>query len=527
MDPLAVINTRTTPQNTKADVRQILNNAGGYVFKIGDEARLRRFLTLGTEGGTYYTSEKEITVDNAAVVFRMAENDPATLLREIVAISTGGRAPKQNPAIFALAVAASVGSTESKRAALDSIPVVCRTGTHLFLFAGYVEQFRGWGRSLRRAVAEWYTSGDVSSTTYQAVKYRNRGGWSHRDLLRLSHPVGTTPEQNALFSWIAQGTVGEHTPALVTGFLKAQEPGADIASLLQEYSLSWEMLPSEALTKASTWEALIENNRVPATALMRQLPRLTNLGLLPQMGGLTDKVSSLLIDKDRLKKGRIHPFNVLVAHRTYESGKSYRGSSTWTPTPKITDALNDAFYVAFDCVEPAGKRTLLAVDVSPSMANDKIAGSNVSPREASAALALVQTSTEPSSAVVGFASGKNVLQLGISPKQRLADAIRSLSGLPWGGTDCSLPVRTAMKQGLEIDTFVIYTDNETWAGPQHVHQSLVEYREKMGVEARMIVVGMTATECSIANPSDPLTIDIAGMDSATPNMINAFSRGDI
>ena len=187
MDILRTLGLRRTRQSEAADPRQVPNSAGGYTFALDDAARLRRFLTLGVDGGTYYASDRALALENAQVLTRMAANDPDGLVATIVDVSVRGAAPRQNPALFALAYAASV--PETAKAALDALPQVARTGTHLFLFAGYVEQFRGWGRGLRRAVAGWYTSKDVDQLAYQLVKYRQREGWSHRDLLRLAHPL--------------------------------------------------------------------------------------------------------------------------------------------------------------------------------------------------------------------------------------------------------------------------------------------------------------------------------------------------
>jgi 60 kDa SS-A/Ro ribonucleoprotein len=174
MDALAGISTRATPQAEQADERQVPNAAGGYVFPVTPEVRLRRFLTLGTEGGTYYVGTRELTRENAAVVMDFARNRTADLVREVVEISTSGRAPRQNPCLFALAAAAGLGDVDGRRLALAALPQVARTGTHLFLFVGYAEQFRGWGRSLRRAVAAWYTDRRVEDAAYQMVKYRSR-----------------------------------------------------------------------------------------------------------------------------------------------------------------------------------------------------------------------------------------------------------------------------------------------------------------------------------------------------------------
>ena len=532
-DPLAAISPRHTPQSEQADSRQVPNSAGGFTFTVGKTARLHRFLTLGTDGGTYYASERDITVKNAAVVLQWARESTAELVREVVTISQAGRAPRNNPALFVLAAAASLGDPDGKRAALDALPLVARTGTHLFLFARYVQQFRGWGRGLRRAVGQWYLGkDDAGQLAYQVLKYRQREGWAHRDLLRLAHP-----EHRPLFRYIAGKDVShDDLPPLVRAFEQAQA-----ATTSREWcdliaanpGLSWEMLPDAALTAPAVWLVLLRAG-VPQTALMRQLPRLTRLGVIgPANPAATAGVAIQLADPERLKKARVHPVNVLVALRTYASGHGARGQDTWAPVPQVIDALDAAFYAAFGAVEPAGKRTMLALDVSGSMTS-AVSGLPLSCREASAALSLVTASTEPQTLTVGFASAggyyggqTGLAQLAISPRQRLDDAIRAVSNLPFGGTDCALPVVWALHNRVEIDHFSVYTDNETWAGSAHPHQALAAYREKMGIPARMSVVGMTATDFTIADPDDPGTLDVAGFDSAVPSLLADFARGDL
>jgi 60 kDa SS-A/Ro ribonucleoprotein len=285
------------------------------------------------------------------------------------------------------------------------------------------------------------------------------------------------------------------------------------------------MLPDAALTEPEVWRALVEKG-LPQTALVRQLPRLTRLGVID--GDTRETVVAQLVDPDRLRKARVHPVNVLVAQRTYASGRSAAGSGEWSPDRHIVDALDAAFYAAFGTVQAAGKRTLLALDVSGSMSFSPISGLPLTPREASAALALVTMASEPDTEAVGFTSGRGGLsRLTISPRQRLDDAIRAVSNLPFGGTDCAAPILWAMQNDHQFDTFQVYTDNETWAGGIHPHQALVRYRERTGIDARLVVVGMTANDVSIADPADPAMLDVAGFDSATPNLIADFSRGDV
>lgn len=570
MDVLTTIGTRKTPQSEQADPRQVKNAAGGYTFTVDDRTLLHRFLTLGTDGGTYYTNAADLTKEAAAVVFRAAAADPIALVQHIVEVSEAGRAPKQNPALFALAIAAAAEDVDGRRAAAAALPRVARTGTHLYTFVKYMEQFRGWGRAMQRAVGNWYLDKPVDSLAYQLVKYRQREGWMHRDLLRLSGPTTTDPARRIAFNWAVGKGLGDYigkVQPLTAEQLKAGErntsrpklPSIELAvdhplALIQDFedaqhattlkewldilhrghNLPWEALPDAALTEPAVWEALIELG-MPHTALMRQLPRLTRLGVLT--GSLGNRVATQLQDTDRLRKGRIHPINVLVAQRTYASGASARGESTWTPNRKIVDALDAAFYNAYGAVRPSGKRTLLALDVSGSM-GAAISGMPLTCREASAALALVTANVEPDHEIIGFTDGTQasragygypsrelVTPLDITPRRRLDDVCRYTAHLAFGRTDCALPMVWAQKAKREFDTFLILTDNETWYGDIHPHQALREYRNKMGIDARLIVVGMTGTSNTIADPADPGQLDVSGFDSAVPQLISDFSAG--
>ena len=46
-----------------------------------------------------------------------------------------------------------------------------------------------WGRALRKAVADWYNEKGGMALALAVTKYKQRNGWSHKDLLRLSHLI--------------------------------------------------------------------------------------------------------------------------------------------------------------------------------------------------------------------------------------------------------------------------------------------------------------------------------------------------
>ena len=540
--------TQTPQSQPIPNTQQVANSAGGYSWEVDVWGRLRRFLILGSEGGTYYINERQLTVENATNVMSAIQADGLRVVDEIVAISDSGRAPKNDSAIFALALAASVGDDATRKAALTALPKVCRIGTHLFSFAEYIKGMRGWGRGLRRSVGAWYLNMDERRLAYQAVKYRQRNGWTHRDTLRLAHPTPINDVQTALFQWITHRNDDEPMEALAwrnaeavpehsaLGFIWAfervqhAETVDEVLQLIADYDLPREALPTQWLNDPQVWEALLI--KMPMTAMIRNLGTMTKIGLLEVGNQSTQTVVERLKDVNRLRKARVHPIAVLSALRVYGGGRSLKGRGgygyqqynvqpDWTPIPQIVDALDTAFELTFMNVEPTNKRLMLALDVSGSMSGGMVAGvAGLTPRDASAAMAMVTARTEPNYMFTAFST--QMIPLDITAKMRLDKVVKTVSGLPFGGTDCAQPMLYALERKLKIDAFVVYTDSETWFGNIHPAQALRQYREKMGIPAKLIIVGMTGNRFTIADPNDRGMLDVVGFDSGAPNVMADF-----
>jgi len=531
---------RTTPVTEAATPDQVENNTGGFVFQIDDMERARRFLILGSDK-SFYQPGAQLSMQNAEVIQRIAKSDRAIELIELIkGISITGRAPKQSPGLFALAVV--ISQTEDakvKSYGYSQLSAIARTASALFEFTNYLSQFQQLGgMGFQKAIGRWYNEKPVDKLAYQMVKYRQRNGFDHSRLLRLSKRVKSVdrPEISALLDWaLGKGNhddfIDGKYPRIVEGFELAKAADAkDIPGLIKTYGLTWEMIPTEHLNHYKVWDAFLDADTLPLGALIRQLPRLTNLGIINQLGGRTREIEDILRDPEQIKRARIHPLKALVAMRTYANGHGERQS--WVPAPRIVDALEDTFYTAFDFVEPTNKRWMLNIDVSGSMGFNKIAGLPITPAEASACMAMVTARTERDHAIAGFAArsdgywnrGSELVNLNITPKTRLQDAMRNTQMANFGATDLSLPMEYAIAHRLPVDAFVIYTDNEVNVGRRHPFQALSEYRRVMGISAKMIVVGMTATPFSIANPSDAGMMDIAGFDTAAPGLMADFVR---
>jgi len=141
---------------------QVKNHAGGYVWQVDEWSQLDRFLILGSDKGTYYVTPQKLTKDNAQKVIALIQKDGMRVLQRVVEVSHSGRAPKNDSAIFALALCASFGDEATRKGAFEALPAVCRTGTHLFQFAEACDGLRGWGRGLRKAVGRWYNAKSAS-----------------------------------------------------------------------------------------------------------------------------------------------------------------------------------------------------------------------------------------------------------------------------------------------------------------------------------------------------------------------------
>jgi 60 kDa SS-A/Ro ribonucleoprotein len=540
-----LFNRRITPQSQPIPgSTQMANSAGGYSWQVDDWTRFDRFLILGAEGGTYYIGERDLVKQNQDAIVRCIKADGVRAVNRIVEISDSGRAPKNDPAIFALALVAAHGSPEAKGLALQNLAKVCRIGTHLFHFAEYVNALRGWGRGLRNAVGRWYLEQEADKLAYQVVKYQQRDRWSHGDLLRLAHPKAPSAEHEAVFRWILSGAegLGERTverkvngedrvatyaaagklPEIIEAFEKAKKASskAEIVALINDCDLPREAIPTQWLNELEVWDALLQ--RMPLTALVRNLGKMTAVGLVKPFSAAANLVIRKLGDEALLKRARIHPLAVLIAQKVYAQGRGEKGGLTWQPVPKIIDALDAAFYATFKNVEPCGKPVLLALDVSGSMGGSMIAGSCLSAREASAAMALVTAATERECHIMAFAD--RFMPLNISPRMRLDGVIKALSSLPFMGTDCSLPLRWALENDVKVSAFLTYTDSETWAGNIHPAQALRQYRKEFEWDAKAVVVGMTSNGFTLADPNDRGMLDVVGFDTSVPAVISDFIR---
>jgi hypothetical protein len=301
-----------------------------------------------------------------------------------------------------------------------------------------------------------------------------------------------------------------------------------VALMEQNKKIQREHLPTELLNTPQIWDALLSG--MGMTALVRNLGKLSEVGIASTR---SQDIIKMLTDPKSVKDSKVHPLQVLVGMKTYSQGKGDLGSMTWIPNSYITTALSTTFRQAFGNITPTGKRYMIGLDVSGSMTMCMCAGAkNITPREGSVAMAMMTLHAEGAENVhiYGFSNIFYNFNGKIRPEMTIQDAIRA-TDMRFGATDCALPMTEALKMyrqnGTVFDVFCVYTDSETYAPTVHPQVALEVYRKETGIDAKLIVVGMVANQLTIADPKDKNTLNLAGFDTSTPELISMFVRGEI
>jgi 60 kDa SS-A/Ro ribonucleoprotein len=557
-----------------------LNKAGGYTFKVSDEDYILRCLILGTNKNTYYSTAREMTAECIDFLKQMIKDGKGSLLVDTIKkVYEDGRAPKQDPTLMALALASSCEDLDTRKKAYKVVSTL-RTFSHIYTWKGYhkvAAKSKGMGKLSKAALCALFEKMTPQQLGYQVTKYPHRKtaveDWSFLDLMRCIHLKGDKLplEGQFVLKYAVRGVeesnkfLTEH-PELkdshvikyiqavekVKALTDSEDNRVELIKLTYEFNLPREVMPTWAFCHADVWRALLLNREqtrvvMPMTALIR------NLAVMTARDVFTDALTVSLVEEHLtneavIKKARLHPVNILIAMMTYKSGHGEKGKLTWTPHAKIVAALEQAFYKSFKYVKATGKRIFHGIDCSGSMTSPIPCLPQISSHTAASVMAMTFARIEAESAqeFVGFtaahgyygrppveSTNDGLRKLEIKPTMSLEQAMKVTQFSDFGSTDCSLPVEKAIKdfkvsggtKGL-WDVFMIYTDNETYAGRRHPSEALKEYRELTGIPAKMVVIACMPTASTIADPTDGGMLDVVGFDTNAPEIVMNFIRGD-
>lgn len=535
------------------------SNPNALTFGITDEQRLQRFLILGSSTSMFSALKMS---DDELKFLRGSESADGMFLRHIVQtdglnaieaarkVSVEGLAKQNDWALILLAYALTYGSDTVKSKVKYVLPEVARTGSHLLMFCSLISELRSFGPAVRNTINRWYLTKSPESLAYTVAKYQRRNNWAHYDVFNVCHP--RIPQGHPLESvskWILKKELDTNTPRILyaTDLIKTASP-QEAQRLILDYHLSHEMVPNELKGNPEVWDALFET--MGFTALLRNLAKMTQCGVIAPGSVREAQMIEKLLDEESLKRNRIHPIALLNAYKVYGSGGNLgQGRRSYEPCPDIVEALQMAFELSFTYGETTNQNLFFGIDVSGSM-NTPISGSQVvSCREASAILALIAAKkNRGQNTFMGFSTGRikssSPIYFDFNEDDTFASVMEKISDLPFQGTDCSLPVMEAFRKRLEVDAFVVITDNDaneksslvlppTNPGQESrvietgAYGALQAYRQYVNRVTKFVVLSMMSnpyglTPARSAKDKDPGVADFVGFSADTPAVLSDF-----
>lgn len=293
---------------------------------------------------------------------------------------------------------------------------------------------------------------------YQLAKYN--GGNKElklRDVLRITHPVPRSAEQEALFRKVLDDTLA--TP------------------------YTWETELSARGNNKEVWDELIASGKVGYMALLRNLRNILKSGadVTPVLATLSDPV--------QVKKSRQLPFRFFSAYRMLDDDRLL--------TPAVRQALESALTASIANMETIPGRTLIAVDASGSMGSTISRKSSVRCCDIGTLFGAMASRLCEDATVCYFDCSNSWSQFKDKQKgYRIAhygkfDSILDIcdkNTSAGGGTDLSLPMKFALEEDgtrdvKSFDRVIYFSDNEcnsSWGrGLQKTVQGAVDtYRQK-------------------------------------------------
>ena len=431
-------------------------------------------------------------------------------------------------------------------------------------------------------------SGKPDDLAYQITKYMAREGWSFKNILQCTHVTtgtgddrvfeekesiklnhkrkhkvnkNTSPptELDLVLRYAVNGYEAMEklaTPNLLTtkvyqyltGIHSAmkmwQDEKGQLIELIYTHKLTREQIPTWGLADTEVLSALLLNKNktrltMPLTALLRNLGNLTAHRAIYEFNAIQLVIKHLL-HPDTIKFSKIHPVSVLTAWFTYRSGSGNRGHNSWNPDNKLVKTLEEMFYLSFKNVEPTGKRICFLIDCSGSMSSPSLC-EGVTCAESAALLSMIfarsETSSEtsPDHSFYLFTSKDSNRcspgNTGLTDVSHIIDADADLNKVlnacqrsDWGSTDISMGILEALKYKRKYDAFVVITDNDVNSGIKP-SEAMKQYRSGMKMpNTKLVVVATQGTDYTIADPNDPMMLDMVGFDSHGPKILQDFIR---
>ncbi|XP_015112539.1 60 kDa SS-A/Ro ribonucleoprotein [Diachasma alloeum] len=537
------------------------------------QSRFTRYLYVGKEYPVYHSGSwsnpANFSLDKLPSLEDLSSSPETALLPldRIKSTFASGVIHQPETLIFALAASARQHKSESlRRAAYEYLSQHCKSPEHFLLFVSFASKLsrqqslprHGYGHGWRTAVNEWYLSQSPKSLAECVTRCKSRYGWSHKDIIKLSHPVTKKcpADLQAVIKYIVFGlekaklefeneSRAQEVLELmerVEDFRQCQDP-VRAAGLIRTHHYTLDHVHPDLMKSPDVWEALVETMDLPS--VVHNLQRIQNAGLLGGGSQVSEKIITALMSKEQVLKSKISPSVLLLAAKTYENpdgvpmpvkrrvGRKNKLKHKRIPRPdgRIIDAMYLALNVSFSNVEATGLKYLITVSTGGWRKTqggqvDLVEANGPWVVEAACILALGLLRAEEKVTVSTFTGteGLNARPVHIDKNATFQETVERMRARSTGPPNIGKPMLWAAHHRRKFDVFINVVDKmrEKY---DFTGRAMDLYKKKMNLpNTRLVnwVVGSTSTYMEGRNVSDVLTV--CGFDVHVPRIIEAFAR---
>jgi len=490
-----------------------INEAGGEAYQLTPKQALAQFAATGCFNQTFYASAGE-QLDKVLGLCRQTDNE---FIAKLAVYSRTKGHMKDMPALLVAFL-----STKDKGLFEKVFPIVIDNGKMLRNFvqimrSGVVGR-KSLGSLPKRLVREWFANRETESIFKQSVGQSP----SIADILKMVHPKPSDAEREALYGYfIGREIDQDKLPQIVKAYERFKAGKGEAVP-----NVPFQMLTALPLG-TKEWTEIAKNARWQMTRMNLNTFERHDVFKDSQMVKL---VATRLRNAENIKRARVFPYQLLVAYRAAVDNPAM--------PREISEALQDAMEIAIENIPEIDGKVYVFPDISGSMQSPatgyrKGSTSTVRCIDVAALIAAAVLRKNPNAEVIPFEN--NVVKVSLNPRDSIMTNAQKLTDLPFGGTNCSAPLRYLNRKKAAGDVLIYVSDNESWIdSPNYGYfggsatETMKQWSEfkSRSKDAKLVCIDIQPYDTTQAKERSSI-LNVGGFSDNVFKLISEFSKGTL